>query len=115
METYASSEPTVIVIAGAGGDLTWRKLTPALYDLFTDNWLPERFLVIGVDRIAMSDDEFRERLRQGVANFLDAARPILNHGMRLRPTSGFSQPTLARPEHSLRCPTNFVSRTKRGM
>ncbi len=69
MEIYASSEPTVIVIAGAGGDLTWRKLIPALYDLFTDNWLPERFLVIGVDRISMSEDEFRERLRQGVDQF----------------------------------------------
>jgi len=69
VESYASSEPTVIVIAGAGGDLTWRKLIPALYDLFTERWLPERFLLIGVDRIAMSDDEFRERLRQGVGQF----------------------------------------------
>jgi glucose-6-phosphate 1-dehydrogenase len=69
VEGYASSEPTVIVIAGAGGDLTWRKLVPALYDLFADNWLPEHFLVFGVDRIAMSEDEFRERLHQGVDQF----------------------------------------------
>jgi len=69
VESYASSEPTVIVIAGAGGDLTWRKLIPALYDLFTDNWLPERFLVFGVDRVALSEDEFRKRLHQGVDQF----------------------------------------------
>jgi glucose-6-phosphate 1-dehydrogenase len=61
--------PTVIVIFGAGGDLTWRKLVPALYNLFLDKWLPEQFGVIGLDLKEMSDDEFRQRLRQGVDKF----------------------------------------------
>lgn len=62
-------DPTVIVIFGAGGDLTWRKLAPALYNLFLDKWLPEQFAVIGLDLKEMSDDEFRQRLRQGVDQF----------------------------------------------
>ena len=43
-------EPTTLVIFGAGGDLTWRKLMPAIYNLFLENWLPQNFAVIGVDR-----------------------------------------------------------------
>lgn len=62
-------EPTVIAIFGAGGDLTWRKLVPALYNLFLDKWLPDRFALIGLDRKEMSNDEFHQRLRQGVDQF----------------------------------------------
>jgi glucose-6-phosphate 1-dehydrogenase len=69
MQIDAHPEPTVIVIFGAGGDLTWRKLVPALYDLFLDKWLPERFAIIGVDRREMGIEEFRGHLRQGVDQF----------------------------------------------
>lgn len=61
--------PTAFVIFGAGGDLTWRKLVPALYNLYIDKWTPDQFLVIGVDRKEMSDEDFRKRLRQGVDQF----------------------------------------------
>src|SRR5512146_1124582 len=61
--------PTALVIFGAAGDLTWRKLVPALYNLNLDNWLPEQFQVIGIDVKPMSDDEFHQRLRQGVNRF----------------------------------------------
>lgn len=69
MVTNNHPEPTTIVIFGAGGDLTWRKLVPALFDLFLDNRLPEQFAIIGVELKPMTDDEFRERLRQGVDQF----------------------------------------------
>ena len=49
METLIQTNPVAIVIFGAGGDLTWRKLVPALYSLFVDRWLPERFAIIGID------------------------------------------------------------------
>jgi glucose-6-phosphate 1-dehydrogenase len=62
-------EPTSIVIFGAGGDLAWRKLVPALYTLYLNRWLPERFALIGVDRKEMSDEDFRQRLRDGVDRF----------------------------------------------
>ncbi len=61
--------PTAIVIFGAAGDLTWRKLVPALYNLNLDKWLPDQFQVIGIDVKAMGDDEFRQHLRQGVNRF----------------------------------------------
>jgi glucose-6-phosphate 1-dehydrogenase len=69
MEPSAKPEPAVLVIFGSSGDLTWRKVVPALYNLFLDDLLPERFAVIGVARKPMSDDEFRARLREGVDRF----------------------------------------------
>jgi glucose-6-phosphate 1-dehydrogenase len=65
----ARSNPTQVVIFGGAGDLTWRKLIPALYDLFLDRWTPEQFEVIGIGRRATSDDEYRQRLRGGVDEF----------------------------------------------
>ena len=62
-------ESAAIVIFGAAGDLTWRKLTPALYSLYCDQWLPEQFVILGVDRKAMSHAEFRQHLREGVDQF----------------------------------------------
>ncbi|MCL4561284.1 MAG: glucose-6-phosphate dehydrogenase [Chloroflexi bacterium] len=67
--TEFKPEPTTIVIFGAGGDLTWRKLTPALFDLYTDNWLPEHFKILGVDIKPLKEDEFCERVRDGVTKF----------------------------------------------
>lgn len=61
--------PTVLVIFGAGGDLTWRKLIPALYNLYLDDWLPDKFKIIGVDVKPMSEEDFRARLRGGVNQF----------------------------------------------
>ncbi|TAK08932.1 MAG: glucose-6-phosphate dehydrogenase [Candidatus Manganitrophaceae bacterium] len=69
MSDEARPGPTVMTIFGAGGDLAWRKLIPALYDLFLDGWLPERFAVVGVDRVKMDLDPFRQRLRDGVDRF----------------------------------------------
>jgi glucose-6-phosphate 1-dehydrogenase len=59
-------QPAVLVVFGAGGDLTRRKLVPALYNLFLDRWLPERFALVGIDRVPMNDEQFRDHLRQGV-------------------------------------------------
>jgi glucose-6-phosphate 1-dehydrogenase len=69
MATDHPAEPTVFVIFGAGGDLAWRKLIPALYNLFLDRWLPEKFLILGQGHRHMSDAEFRQQLRQGVDKF----------------------------------------------
>src|SRR5512136_2149495 len=69
MSTDMRPEPTAIVIFGAAGDLTWRKLVPALYNLFVDKWLPHQFAIVGVDRKATSDAEFRQHLREGVDTF----------------------------------------------
>lgn len=56
------SEPCILVIFGASGDLTRRLLVPALYNLACDGLLAPNFAVLGVGRGEMSDDEFRERM-----------------------------------------------------
>ncbi len=75
MDDHMHPAPTVLVIFGAAGDLTWRKLAPALYNLGVDGWLPEKFAVIGVDGKSMTEDEFRARLRDGVSRFSRRGAP----------------------------------------
>ncbi len=58
--------PAVIVIFGATGDLTRRKLMPGLYSLAAQQLLPPETAVIGVARSDLPDDEFRARMRAGV-------------------------------------------------
>jgi glucose-6-phosphate 1-dehydrogenase len=66
MQASDRPESSVIVIFGAGGDLTWRMLVPSLYRLHIRKWLPDRFKVVGVDRGQMSADEFKKRMHQAV-------------------------------------------------
>jgi glucose-6-phosphate 1-dehydrogenase len=62
-------EPCALVIFGASGDLTKRKLFPALYSLAFRQLLPEQFGIVGVARTAETDDEFRERMKAAVQEF----------------------------------------------
>jgi glucose-6-phosphate 1-dehydrogenase len=59
-------EPCALTIFGASGDLTQRKVMPALYALAFRHLLPENFGVVGVSRTEMAADDFRERMRQAV-------------------------------------------------
>jgi glucose-6-phosphate 1-dehydrogenase len=59
----------VAVIFGANGDLTKRKLLPALYRLAYDRRLAAGFAVIGTSRTALSDEQFRERMLEAVKEF----------------------------------------------
>jgi glucose-6-phosphate 1-dehydrogenase len=63
--------PTTLVIFGATGDLTRRKLLPALYRLFRGQRLPARFSVVGAAREDRGDDWFREQLRGSLREFAD--------------------------------------------
>ncbi len=60
-----------VVIYGANGDLTKRKLLPALYRLMYERRLSPGFAVVGVSRTPMSDDQFREKMRESVRKFLE--------------------------------------------
>jgi len=62
-------EPCALVIFGASGDLTKRKLFPALYSLAFRQLLPEKFGIVGVARSEETDDEFRERMKAAVQEF----------------------------------------------
>ena len=58
-----------IVIFGAAGDLAKRKLLPALYRLAYDRRLPASFAIVGNSRTPLTDDEYRERMRESVKQF----------------------------------------------
>jgi glucose-6-phosphate 1-dehydrogenase len=62
-------KPTILTIFGASGDLTERKLLPALYDLARDRRLPPEFTVVGFARRPWSQEEFRERMKVGIEKF----------------------------------------------
>jgi glucose-6-phosphate 1-dehydrogenase len=65
--------PCAIVIFGASGDLSKRKLLPSLYRLFYERRIPPNFAVLGSSRTPMSDDEFREKMKESVSKFLEDA------------------------------------------
>jgi glucose-6-phosphate 1-dehydrogenase len=69
LELARTPEPCALVIFGASGDLTRRKLFPALYSLALRRLLPERFGVVGVARTEMTDDAFRARMEEAVREF----------------------------------------------
>ena len=67
------TDPCTIVIAGATGDLTSRKLIPALFHLYLNDGLPRTFQIVGCARTAMNDNEFRNKMESALneAGLLD--------------------------------------------
>ena len=57
-------DPHIIVIFGASGDLTKRKLIPAIYQLFVNHHLPENFAILGTSRTTLTDNDFRSRITE---------------------------------------------------
>src|SRR5881394_1024433 len=64
LSTRAVPQPCTMVIFGATGDLTHRKLIPALYNLAAGGDLPQQFKVVGFARREKTDDEFRAELEE---------------------------------------------------
>jgi glucose-6-phosphate 1-dehydrogenase len=62
---WPTAEPCVVVILGASGDLTQRKLVPALFRLACIECMPPNFSIVGVGRTRMDDAAFRARMREG--------------------------------------------------
>jgi glucose-6-phosphate 1-dehydrogenase len=80
-------DPCILVIFGASGDLTKRKLFPALYSLAFRRLLPEKFAIVGIARTEETDEEFRERMKEAVQQysrdeFRDDVWEPLSDGMR---------------------------------
>lgn len=61
-------EPTIAIILGATGDLSRRKLLPALFHLYNRELLPEKFEVVGFSRGELSDDDFRKIARESITS-----------------------------------------------
>src|SRR3954464_7330717 len=64
-----TANPTAFVIFGGGGDLAWRKLIPALYNLWLDKSLAEPFKVVALDIKETEPGVFFQHLREGVDRF----------------------------------------------
>ena len=84
----APAPPCVMVIFGASGDLTQRKLIPALFNLHRNGFLPNEFAVVGVSGSSLNDDSFRERAAASIRlhcedcddpGFLGEAMPRLHY------------------------------------
>src|ERR1700675_3427988 len=67
-------DPCSFVIFGVTGDLAHRLVVPSLYNLAAANLLPDKFCVVGVARKAVSNDELRDSLIEGLRQF--ATRPV---------------------------------------
>jgi glucose-6-phosphate 1-dehydrogenase len=64
--TVQRGEPCTIVIMGATGDLTARKLIPALFNLYKNGGLPDPCIVVGCGRTQLSDDDFRQKMTTAI-------------------------------------------------
>jgi glucose-6-phosphate 1-dehydrogenase len=87
LELRRTPDPCTLVIFGASGDLTKRKLIPALYSLAYRNLLPQSFAIVGVARTEESDEDFRDRMKESVQEFArdpfdDRVWDFLAGGMR---------------------------------
>lgn len=69
IQSTLKKQPAIFVIFGGTGDLSCRKLAPALYNLFIDGWLPEQFAIIGTGRSPLTDEQFAEKIRDGINRF----------------------------------------------
>lgn len=95
-------ENQLLVIFGASGDLTRRKLIPALYDLFIQRLLPPHFGVLGVSRTSMTDEEFRTRANEFLPEGeMRAEFNNLLHYQPVDPSKGEDYPALKNRLESL--------------
>src|SRR2546422_336038 len=69
LQVRRTPDPCALVIFGASGDLTHKKLFPALYSLAFRRLLPERFAVIGVARTEDTDEEFKAQMKEAVQEY----------------------------------------------
>ncbi len=63
-------ENQLLIIFGASGDLTRRKLVPALFELYREHLLPEKFAILGVSRTDFTTEAFRDNMKSALAEQL---------------------------------------------
>ncbi len=69
MQTHKHAPSSLIFIFGGSGDLNHRKLSPALYNLFIDEWMPEKFGIVGIGRTKYTNDTYHQFLLEGIKEF----------------------------------------------
>lgn len=73
-EIFRAQDPMTVVIFGASGDLSKRKLIPALYQLRNAGYLPDRYAVVGFSRTAMTDEAYRETMLKALQEQMQEQR-----------------------------------------
>ena len=79
--TLKPADPQAVVLFGASGDLTRRKLIPAFWHLFVEGLLPQGFAVVGYARTEMKDEEFHELAADSVKEGQPLATPLAQSGL----------------------------------
>jgi glucose-6-phosphate 1-dehydrogenase len=79
-EPLRAKDPVTLVIFGASGDLSKRKLIPALYHLQETGFLPERYAILGFSRTEMTDEAYRESMLQEVQKQVDGGAKAVQAG-----------------------------------
>ncbi|MEO6637926.1 MAG: glucose-6-phosphate dehydrogenase, partial [Ginsengibacter sp.] len=69
MLDYKKLPPSLIFIFGGSGDLNYRKLSPALFNLFIDDAMPEHFEIVGIARSEYKEGEYESHLKEGIESF----------------------------------------------
>lgn len=69
MQNHTRPHASLIFIFGGSGDLNNRKLSPALYNLFIDEWMPEKFAIVGIGRTKYTNEEYHTFLLKGIQQF----------------------------------------------
>lgn len=69
MDQISINEPNIFVIFGATGDLTYRKLVPAIYNLYIQNLLPEKFNFVCIGRRDFSQEDYRNNVKKSLGEF----------------------------------------------
>ena len=69
IQNHKRPPASLLFIFGGSGDLNFRKLSPALYNLFIDEWMPDKFGIVGIGRTEYSDEKYRSHLLEGINQF----------------------------------------------
>ncbi|MGE5410849.1 MAG: glucose-6-phosphate dehydrogenase [Clostridiales bacterium] len=78
MDKMEKPDNCILVIFGASGDLTSRKLVPSLFRLYKQDLLPDKFVVLGVGRTQLTDNAFRDRFRESLSSMNDVSKDSKN-------------------------------------
>ena len=111
-ESVTAIAPAIFVIFGASGDLTWRKLTPALYNLHLDEFLPAKFSVLGIGRSSMTDLKFRRESLKGSINFQEEEKQKLLNGKILNRIFFYASADFTKPD-AYRKISSFISKKEK--
>jgi glucose-6-phosphate 1-dehydrogenase len=100
-----------LVLFGGTGDLTWRKLMPALFQAFRHGSLPEGGFILGVGRDEMSDQQYREQIRTRFESVELAKRPSTEEFDRFAAMLHYQRMDLSKPEAYVELKTRLQGHT----